>query len=94
MTSLPALARQCGQAHQPGLRLFKYRFAQTQAESCPIVSVWVTLMPYWFEWRHYVRYGYCGNNPCDSGGCVVLAARVKRVSQPLGFCPRRPRVRG
>lgn len=55
-------------------------FAQTQAESCPIVSVRVTLMPYRFDWRHYVRYGCGGNNSCDSGGCVVRASRVKRFS--------------
>jgi hypothetical protein len=53
-------------------------FAQTQVESGPIVSVWVTLMPDGFLWRFYVRYGCGGNNSCDSGGRVARASRVKR----------------
>lgn len=49
-----------------------------------MMSLRVTLMPYRFEWRHYVRNGCCGNDSCDSGGGVVLAAGVKnmRVNKP------------
>lgn len=45
------------------------------------MSLWVTVMPYQFDWSDYVRYGSVRNNYCDSGGCVVRASRVKRISQ-------------
>ena len=57
-----------------------FNFAQTRAESSPILSAWVTSLPHTFDWRDYVRYGCARNSDCDSGGCVACASRVKQVA--------------
>jgi hypothetical protein len=36
------------------------------------------LLPYVFDRRDYVRYGFGRNNYCDSGDCVARASRVKQ----------------
>src|ERR1017187_7908586 len=50
-----------------------------QTESSPIMSAWVTFMPYMSARRGYVRYGRGRNNYCDCVDCVARAARMKQV---------------
>lgn len=50
-----------------------FSFAQTKSESSPIISAWVRLMPYVFDWIDYVRCGCVRNSYCDSGDCMARA---------------------
>jgi hypothetical protein len=51
-------------------------FDQTTAGIRPIVSAWVTLMPYVSARRRDVRFGFGRNNYCDRADCVARPSRV------------------
>jgi hypothetical protein len=50
-----------------------------QPESGPIVSAWVTLMPYVSARRRDVRFGCGRNNSCDRADCVARPSRLIRL---------------